>query len=573
MRTIKYLYILPLILIIISCSDFMDPNKDNYKSEDLINRSRNDFMGVLYNAYTILPNRIDFSYEAATDNAVTNNENTNPSKAARGGISIQNNPLGDTWSRYYGAINSVNWYISRMVLNYNNPIPTPVRFDIDPEVNIEYFYFTLGEAYFMRAWFQFQLLQKYGGVGKDGKVYGFPISTTYLEANQYLDLPRDTYDNCVRQIVADCDSAYKYLPLNYTKEIGRLSEGIITEAGHASGLAALTLKARTCLYAASPAYNPENDADKWRRAAKAGAEAIDKAGFTDLLPFDSYFNKDRLNDKSNNNPDIIFRGPISQNVTTYESENFPPRAGSGGGYINPSRNLVDAFLMADGYPRTSPSPEYPYNPSNVVSNRDPRLDLFIVRNGESFGGISIDTYTGGADAFGSNERATRSGYYLQKLLDPKVRINTGSVITTTHAPILLGKPELYLNFAEAAIHATGSPDDRRFGFSAREVLAKVRDRALGNGKDKYLPKMKQKQEFIDIIKNERRIELCFEDHRFWDLRRWSKGVSDMVELNAPVYSIYSENVLEERSYRSPYMPLPYSEILKTSNLVNNMGWD
>ena len=448
-----------------------------------------------------------------------------------------------------------------------------MRFDLDPDVNMQYFYFTLGEAYFMRAWFQFDLLQKYGGVGTDGKAYGFPISTKYLNTEMNLDQPRNTYEECAKRIAADCDSAYKYLPLIYSETNGTLADGLVTESGHASGIAALALKARTYLYAASPAYNPDNDIEKWKRAAEAGMKAIDAIGFDNLRSFAAYINKSRLNDGDYTNPDIFFRGPVQKEVTTYEKENFPPRAGSGGGYINPSQNLVDAFPMSDGYPRTASSETKPYDPNNPFKNRDPRLDLFILRSGESFAGISIDTEVGGLDGYGTDVNATRSGYYLQKLLDKNVRIEAGKVVTTSFVAILLGRPELYLNFAEAALMATGNPDDKTYKYSAREALQMIRNRALGAGKDTYLPLVTSFDTFWNLLKNERRLDLCFEGHRFWDLRRWSEGISDMQSINEPVYGIYSDNPLELRQYKSPYMPMPYSEMIKTNNLVNNAGWE
>lgn len=573
MKRIKYIFLLFLACISFSCESFMEPVEDSYKSLDMLMASKDDFMGVMYSAYTGLPTRISFAYEAATDNAVANNENNAASRSAKGGISTMNNPLGDTWTRNYTYINRVNWYIEKMVLDYSNPIPTPVKFDIDAAANMQYFYFTLGEAYFMRAWYEFDLLQKYGGVAEDGKAYGFPISTSYLESTDELDLPRNTYQECVDRIAADCDSAYKYLPLNYTKAMGLLSEGCVTEAGHASGLAAAALKAKAYLYAASPAYNVDNDVAKWTKAAEAASFAITAAEFTDLLSLADYYSKSNLNDNAYNNPDIIFRGAIRQSVTVYETENFPPRAGSGQGLYNPSQNLVDAFPMSDGFPRTAASTENPYDADDMFANRDPRLDQFIVRTGETFANITVNTQVGGSDAYGSDVNATRSGYYLQKLLDGSVRLTTGSVVTTTFAPILLGRPELYLNFAEAAIQATGNPDDKTFQYSAREVLAKIRDRALGAGKDAYLPTVTGKEAFVELVKNERRVELCFEDHRFWDLRRWSSNKSDFSLVNTPVYGIYSTGVLETRDFKSPYMPLPYNEVLKTTNLVNNAGWN
>jgi len=574
MKTIKYILFYSVVLLVVSCQDFMTPNLDNYKSDETVNTSRNNFLGVLYTTYTLLPTRVNFTYEAATDNAVNNTENSLSSKAARGGVSYTYNPFGENWTTDYKGINYVNYFLEKMVLDTSKAIPTPVRFDVDPIVNLQWFYFTMGEAYFMRAWFEFDLLQKYGGVAADGKTYGFPITTSYLDVTMQLDRPRNTYAECVERITADCDSAIKYLPVNYNKSTGLLSEGVVTQSGHASGIAAHALKTRTLLYAASPAYNPDNDVVKWKESAKAALDAITASGsLLNLQSFINYYSKSKLNDGFYNNPDIFFRGPISQNVTTYESENFPPRASSGKGTINPSQDFVDAFLMRDGYPITATSASFPYDPSNAFKNRDSRLELFIVHSGETYAGITIDTSMGGLDAYGSSTNATRTGYYLQKLLDGSVSLSSGSVVTTTIAPILLGRPELYLNFAEAVLNATGSPDDRTYTYSARDVLILIRNRALGNATaDKYLKTVMDKNTFLQIIKNERRIELSFEDHRFWDLRRWSTGLSDMGLINTPVHGIYTTNPLEIRQYKSPYMPLPYGEMLKSKYLINNVGW-
>lgn len=571
MNKIKYIVVVFLTLGMYSCEEFMTPVDENTLGLDYMQESAEAFAGVMYGAYQAIPNRISFDYEATTDNAVVNIETHLSSRAAKGGISTIDNPLGDSWSENYLQIGKLNWFINQMVLDESQPIPTPVRFNVDPELNLQMFYFTKGEAYFLRAWYQFQLLQKYGGVADDGKAYGFPIVTTVLEADDELDLPRNSYDECVQQIVADCNQAASLLPLQFTEGIGNILDGLAVDAGHASGIAALALKARTLLYAASPAFNSSNSADKWDAAAAAAAEAISAIGDDNLLSFDNYFSSNNLNDGKFDNADIFFRGAVNKNVTTYESENFPPRAFSGKGRFNPSQNLVDAFPMKDGYPRGS-SPAFSYDETQMFNNRDPRLDRFVVHKGETWANVAINTESGGADAFGSDPNATRSGYYLQKLLDGAVSLEPGKIKSTSFVAILLGRPELYLNFAEAAIQATGNPNDNSYGFSAAQILAKVRNRALGAGNDNYLQSVSTKEDFLELVKNERRIELCFEDHRFWDLRRWAENVDDLSELNVPAYGIYSGSPLENRLFASPYMPLPYEEMIKTQNLVNNAGW-
>lgn len=552
-----------------ACSEFLDTRPNSSVPNETALQSREYFLGFLYQSYKALPSRAEFDYEAATDNALVNREVFAPSRAARGGVSASSNPLGDSWEANYASINSLNWFLERMVLDPSQPIPTPVRFDLNPEVNLQIFELSKGEAYFLRAWFQFDLLKKYGGLAADGQVYGFPISTSYLEYTDELDLPRNTYEECVQQIIADCDKAFEFLPLEYSQGSGSIPDGLTSDSGRPTGLSALALKARTLLYRASPAYNLTNDQSLWEEAAAAAAAAIQASGNEDLMPFSAYYNKNNLNDGDFSNPDLFFRGPIVLDDQNLEKENFPPRAFGGNGKFNPSQNLVDAFPMSDGYP-IDQSPDY--DGDQMFVNRDPRLDRFIVRDEESWAGLTMDTQQGGADAYGTDQNSTRSGYYLQKLLDPQVSLEPGKLVRTKRAVYLLTRPELYLNFAEAAIQATGNPDDARFGYSAREILAKVRNRALGEGNDQYLPTVLSQADFVDLLRNERRIETCFEDFRFWDLRRWSQGASDQSLINSPVYGIYSPDILEARQFASPYMPLPFSEMVKTENLVNNMGW-
>ena len=591
MKNFIYVLVILLTTTLYSCEKFMEPFVELYDRDYEILENGNYFKGLLYNTFNSLPNRPNFFFEAATDNAVTNNDNTASSRAARGGISYISNPLDDisqngvngqtNWLYNYYNINIANFILERMVWDDTKNPPTPVTFEFTPEENRAWFYLLLGDAYFVRAWFQFDLLQKYGGVAADGVAYGYPIVTKYLTVNDELDLRRNTYQECVNQIVADCDEVIRLMPFNYTVAATTIWNGGTQGFGHASGLAAMSLKARVLLYAASPAFNTTNDVTRWGNAAQAAREIIDRLGFDDLMSLNNYFtnhvNSTGVNTASTN-VDLFFRGPVTMSTRNLETENFPPRA-SGSATYQPSQNLVDAFPMCDGYPINSASGDFPYDVNNMYENRDPRLFTFILYHGQSASEWGLespnpDTYqtmAGGRDAFGYDQNSTRTGYYLKKWLNGSVR-NTGNVRTTNYTTIIFGRPELYLNFAEAAIQATGNPDDKTYGYSAREALAKVRDRALGEGNDMYLPTITGKDAFINLVQNERRIELCFEGHRFWDMRRWSTGKGDVTAINASVYGIYSSSPVETRSFRSPYMPLPYGELLKTNNLVNNDGW-
>jgi hypothetical protein len=230
--------------------------------------------------------------------------------------------------------------------------------------------------------------------------------------------------------------------------------------------------------------------------------------------------------------------------------------------------------MNDGSPATATK----INSSSPYSERDPRLAKYILYNGAALGrdGIIITTTAGSQDALGSsNIFATKTGYYLKKFmnvsdvnLDPKV--NSGGMHYYTYARYT----DVLLMFAEAANEAVG-PDVNIGGYNAREVINAIRDRA-GISSTDYVDGL-DKAEMTDLIRNERRIEMCFEAQRFWDLRRWElttlmkKPVSG-VEVSADG-TTYSYLEVESRNFADYqiYGPIPYGETLKY-DLIQNQGW-
>ena len=192
--------------------------------------------------------------------------------------------------------------------------------------------------------------------------------------------------------------------------------------------------------------------------------------------------------------------------------------------------------------------------------------------------MSINTGVGGGiDRIDSiPERSTRTGYYLKKLLrTDAVRINDdGTVTVKKHIDIYLRYTELYLILAEAA-NEIGGPDYAVEGISARDVIAGIRDRAGITQPDDYLASVTSKEDMRALIQNERRLELCFEGHRFWDLRRWGLSLNESVSGYFHDGSEYVEiPVVETRDYPAyaTYMPIPNDEILKFPALEQNQGW-
>ncbi|WP_215224646.1 RagB/SusD family nutrient uptake outer membrane protein [Echinicola shivajiensis] len=586
MRTIKnFILVLVSWAGMMGCTEFLDPMIDGTISEEEAFANHAYFSGLLNEVYFNLPNLYDIGMDCATDNAVFNDYSANYLKASTGMLSPMFNPF-DNWVGSYRNIRRLNQFLDKMVLDPSKAYLTPVRFTklgtpADSLDNINTFYRLLGEAYFLRAYNEFQLLQAYGGEGANGELLGFPIVTEVLNVDEDLDLPRDTYEACVSQIIADCDMAIKHLPIQYKGNNAVLGESM---NGRASGISAMALKARTLLYAASPAFNTVNDRSKWEDAARAAGKAIvELGGLTNLTGVNEFYFT-RLNDKRFDIKDQFLRGAVLNNNNAYENDHYPPSM-YGNGRVNPSQNYVDAFPDNEGYPISESTS---YDPADPYLKRDPRLKQFVAVNGSSMGPNNyhtVETFVGGTDAFNPSRNTTRSGYYLKKLLrSGNVRLIPGNQSSTSRATVLLGLPELYLNYAEAASEAWGAAmDPEGYGFTAAQAISKIHQRY--GASDVYMNKeaLMDPMKFRELVRNERRLELSFEGHYYWDLRRWLKG-DDLSPLNKEVHGIkitkdsegelvYDRFLLEKKEFASPFSPIPYNLLYSSSKLVQNKGWN
>ncbi|HBY70800.1 MAG TPA: RagB/SusD family nutrient uptake outer membrane protein, partial [Lachnospiraceae bacterium] len=270
--------------------------------------------------------------------------------------------------------------------------------------------------------------------------------------------------------------------------------------------------------------------------------------------------------------EIIWRKAIG--ATSYrEAANYPPSL-YGRGEVNPSQNLVDAFPCINGYPISDPRSGY--NPEEPYANRDPRLALYIVYDGSKLKGNVIHTGVGGkVDAKDSIATSTRTGYYLRKMLREDVNLDPVSPAAKNHYDTHMRYTELYLSYAEAANEAWGPDGTGNHSYSARDVIRAIRKRAGISQPDLYVNSISTKEEMRKLIRNERRIELCFEGFRFWDLRRWKEDLTPTVKgvnIHGRTFDIVD---VEERKYDNSYMhyaPLPEGEVLKFNALVQNKGW-
>ena len=591
MKIRQIIYIAAIPALFASCESAFENKAIGDFEESDVWRIPDIAEGTLLTAYDAIPSLFDsFNgnfLDVATDNAVTNSFSSDVYKLSQAGVTAFNNPLGG-WSNGYNQLQTVNLFMERGLGQEVNYDKTSVENDTAIKKRLR------GECHFLRAWWHFFLLQRYGGRTDDGQALGIPLADHYITNEEAADLSRfyrNTYRECVDFIVADLDSAAVLLPVNYS---GSTTATGVTNIGRATALAAKVLKTRVVLYGASPAYQPASvvqingigdftvtDAaayeQNWKYVAAVADSVIQSSGFGNFTALTAGL----LADNTGNTPaDFAFR---SFGVNhTMETRHFPPMY-YGSAQTQPSQNLVDAFPAKNGFPITDPRSGYDSSDPYALA-RDNRFNMDIYYNGSKFGTNSgvIDITYGGKDSPSFDNNATRTGYYLAKFLSRKDNVLTpNSELTTQHYTPILRKAEVFFNYAEASNEAYG-PKGIGEGckMSAFDVMKAVRS-AYGITDVTYLEEQAaDKDSFRKLIANERRIEFAFENQRFFDLRRL------LLPINTPVNGVsavrtdgkvvYEYAEVEERPFndvRFYYMPLPYSELKKNSRMVNNMGWD
>ena len=589
----KRIFILLLILVPLfsSCDDLFSPAIENNKGLSYMFKNADYAAGILANGYTRIPSDSWSFDDVATDDAVSNNTSNSYRKMATGAWTSQNNPL-DRWTSCRAAIQYLNLYIT----NVDN-----VKFASDTIANKLFKERTKGEAYGLRALYMYYLLQAHAGWTTDGKLLGVPILTEPETSSSDFNQPRATFDDCMKQLYADVDSADALLPLDYgdltsdnqvptkysTWGVDYSVFNRVCGTGvnlRMTGRIAKAIRAQAALMAASPAYST-GTTTTWVDAANDAANVLDLIGGVSGLDPNGWHwfsNTTEIgNLKGGANPqEILWRGSTGTSLSL-ESDNYPPTL-YGSGRVNPTQNLVDAFPMANGYPTTD-HVNSGYDSSNPYSNRDPRLTKYILVNGGVAGPSSTIIYTAADgttnDALNATSTSTRTGYYMLKLMRQDVNLNPNSQNQQEHYQARIRYTEIFLDYAEAANEAWGPTGNGGHGYSAYDVIKAIRKRAgvgTTNG-DPYLESINannDKEAMRTLIHNERRLELSFEGFRFWDLRRWKSSITEKAQGVSIKSNIYTTIDVETRGY-SDYMyygPIPYSEVLKYNQLVQNKGW-
>jgi hypothetical protein len=552
-KKLKYTLYFFFFALLVSCKkDLLDKLPTDTLADNIVWTDANaaeQFVNGIYGLIISGFERPDFEWgsgiyllDALSDDGDVTTEWSESQSYHLASFNPSNSPLAPQWNFYYSQVRRANLALENIGRVQGN----------DAKRNR-----LKGEAYFLRAFTYHDLLRFYGTKKVAGEG-GVPIVSKALSPSDEFKIPRSSYDETVGFIIKDLDSAAAILP-------GR--SGI--EAGRATKGAALALKSRVLLYA-----------ERWADAAAAAKEVMNLTPGYSLLPnyTDVFLTK--------NHSEVIFakkyNAPVRVHGTGiswagysvsnpgFETVNLPAYGSFGGwGGTTPTQNLVDAYEMTDGNP-ISQSPLY--NTNDPYKNRDPRFYATVLYNGSSFGGKTVETFVGGANTLGDD--ATNTGYNIRKFLyESPEKMQQLYPSTSDQDWIFIRYAEVLLNYAEAQNEAAG-PDA-----SVYAAINMIRSRPGVNLP--ALPGGLQKEEMRQRIRNERRVELSFEEHRFFDIRRW--GIAKDV-LNGPVFGMkitktgntftYQKVTFENRIFldKMVVLPIPQAEIDKNPAAKQIAGW-
>ncbi|MFC5683866.1 RagB/SusD family nutrient uptake outer membrane protein [Flavobacterium sp. MAHUQ-51] len=584
MNKIFLILLSSFLFTFISCDDLIEPAIENNRGIDDMYQEAEFAQGILLNAYTRLPGNGWTFNDVATDDAVSNDVTNNYRRIATGQWAANFNPL-DQWTNSKAAIQYINIFLAEA---------DKVTWAKDENVSKLFRQRLKGEAYGLRALYMYYLLQAHSGVTDSNELLGVPILLEPETSSSNFNIPRNTFQECLSQLYSDVQKARELLPLDfeiattlppgydnlndYNRVFGDLARQRM------SGRIAMFVKAQAALLAASPAFSSGNSTS-WAAAADYSGELLElNGGIAGIDPNGLTWYKNTAEIEAlgsgKNTKEVLWRTDIA-NSNNLEADNFPPSL-YGRGRVNPTQNLVDAFPALNGYPISNASSNF--NPANPYANRDPRLKHFILVN-QDVAGVSSTVITTGSygttnDALNRVETSTRTGYYMKKLLRQDVNLNPNSTTNQRHFRPRMRFTELYLIYAEAANEAWGPLATGNYGFSAYDVIKAIRKRAGITQPDNYLESIKSDKDAMrQLIRNERRLELCFEGYRFWDLRRWKLSLTESAQgmdiqgtTAAPTYTRIP--AVENRVFTNDmyYGPIPYSETLKFNKLIQNKGW-
>ncbi|MBR2232959.1 MAG: RagB/SusD family nutrient uptake outer membrane protein [Prevotella sp.] len=535
-------------VVLVSCGDKMDYKEYSVYDEDYVKTTFARSAGLVTSAY----NDLDYDFgnysgallASATDEAVYSHSGNAIEKFYDGGWSASSNNDASLWTKCWRGISYANLFLDK----FKDETFEDYILDLDYKAEIHQYQNLQYEARFLRAYYYFLLVRSFGGV---------PLITANLDANEANTQPRVSSDEIFQFIISECAAIQDLIVKDYS-DLGNLQLKSKNETGRANNLAVLALKARAALYYASPLFNATGDKERWHQAALANKELIDECkgrGMKLTNDYGSLFQKDNWQ----NSEECIFVRRIVSASNTFEKYNFPIGLENAGGGNCPTQNLVEAY-----------------------EEGDIRLEATVAQNGEQWPNNTLETFIGGANGQ-PIAYATPTGYYLKKYVNKSLTIGASNATTERHHWVMFRLGEFYLNYAEAMLNYTGGGYETASGLSmtAAQAVNVVRTRAkLAN-----IAADLSASQFAERLENERFVELAFEGHRFYDLRRWKKAgdakyrTIKTMQITKNADGTFNYNVqtdAQTRSYWDDKMylfPIAQSEILKSGGaLTQNPGW-
>jgi hypothetical protein len=553
------LYTLIVLAGTVSCNDTLDIKPTTFVSDELIWEDRkliNQFVANAYGSLVCGFNRNtqgwdqDWSasfggnFDAGADD-FDGKFDANVNQFNTGQITAQSTPfIDEIWQSNYSIIRKCNIIIDA-VSETDDKVLSPAE-----KEKYE------AEAHFLRAFCYFDLAKTFGKA---------PLITAAQELSDDLLVPATDFEGLINFIKEECDGYADNLPT------------VSDIQGHATKGAFLALKSRALLYLASPLNNPDNNKERWNVAATA-ADDVRKLNVYELYdqgenPYESLFF-----DKTTANREMIFERRFQYPEITHcihMQWSLDPAGIDKGSWngLYPTQNLADAYETTDGKPITDPGSTY--NGQDPYANRDKRFYQTLLYHGSYWEGTQLSMHKDlqNPDRSGNclpSDYRTRCGYGLRKMIEEydgaAADLYSGAFAQDNNWPYFR-YAEILLNYAEAMNEYLSSP-----GQNVYDAVNEVRARSGQPG----LPAGLSQAQMRERIHNERRVELCLEEHRFFDLRRWK----DAALLRAPITGMtveYDENTnvnsfkivtIEERSFSDSYyyLPIPHSETEKNPNL-------
>jgi hypothetical protein len=561
--TLQPLYTIALIGLMAAAAtgcekDFLDTKVDTQQTQETLNTNYTTLVSLanapynyLRNEFTLLDSNL---FATVSDEAVQTATSADVRLFNNGSWNAYNNP-DNYYANYYAGIRAANYFIEQsgnyrsfLALNRDTVSATGKINYTNDTLNMGWY---IAEAHILRAWYYFELSKRYGGV---------PLVTQTLAVTDNTNIPRASYDDIINFVVNEVD-AYKssmqpnWKTSSFTSNDGRLNRG-----------AALALKARALLFAASPLHNASNDVSKWQKAAAALNDVIvfaQGAGAYSLhSDYRNYFLQN--NTVTSNETIWAIRYPAGNWL---EKSNYPIGTAGGNSGITPTNNLVSDYEYTG-----TPDPLNPY------ANRDPRLAFTVVTNNSTWNGRTINESAGGTDDM-TKTNTSRTGYYLKKFLNDGLNLVQGG--TQVHHWPVFRYGEVLLEYAEAMNEAYGPDNNNGYVYTARQALNLVRNRP---GVAMPAVTVADVPGFRSAVKHERRIELAFENYRYWDLLRWKDAAAVLsqpvtgvsVSKNGSGQFVYTPVTVENRVFDASkmyYYPFPQTEVLKSKGvLIQNEGW-